>query len=57
MWKLKLHKTEDALKFYSNMSVSKAVFMTFKWYLCKKHHVFLLKVEIEAIYIKASLLP
>jgi len=39
------------------MSISKAVFMTFKCYLHKKNRVLLLEVEIEAIYTKASLLP
>lgn len=36
--KLKLHKTEDAIKFYSNKRVSVAVFiMTFKCYICKEN--------------------
>lgn len=57
MRKLKLCSTDDGLKPYSNISVSKAVFiMIFKHYICKNLHVLLLEVEIEAVYIKASLL-
>lgn len=58
MGKLKLNRTKDAFKFYSNISVPEAVIiMTFKCYICQNLHSLLLYVEIEAIYIKAFLLP
>lgn len=58
MGKLKLNRTKDALKFYSKISVSGAVFTKiFKCCICENLHSLLLEVEIEAIYIKAFLLP
>lgn len=58
MGKLKLNITKKAFKFYSKISISEAVFTTiFKCYICENLHSLLWKVEIEAIYIKAFLLP